>query len=85
MDLGWKVFLPALMGYIMLTAVAVYLLDAAGVTPGVPFSAALFAFNLLLMVIFIFLLDRGRLIRGAAARSRRARRTVTATSGSEGD
>jgi NADH-quinone oxidoreductase subunit H len=85
MDLGWKVFLPALMGYIMLTAVAVYLLDAAGVTPGVPFSAALFAFNLLLMVIFIFLLDRGRLIRGAAARSRRARRAVTATSGSEGD
>ena len=85
MDLGWKVFLPALMGYIMLTAVAVYLLDSAGVTPGVAFSGALFAFNLVLVVIFIFLLDRGRLIRGAAARSRRAQRTAAAASGSEGD
>jgi NADH-quinone oxidoreductase subunit H len=88
MDLGWKVFLPSLMGYIMLMAVAVYLLDSAGVTPGARFSAALLAFNLLLLGIFLFVLDRGRLIRGAAAKSRRAaepRRAITATSGSEGD
>jgi len=88
MDLGWKVFLPALMGYIMLMALAVYLLDAAGVTPGVGFSGALLGFNALLLLILLFVLDRGRLIRGATARTRRVgaeRRTVAATIGSEGD
>jgi len=88
MDLGWKVFLPALMGYIMLMGVAVYLLDSAQVQPGMAFSAALLGFNVLLLLILLFLLDRGRLIRGATARTRRVgleKPAVAVTTGSEGD
>jgi len=76
MDLGWKVFLPALMLYIMLTAVAVFVLDRAQIV-GPAFAGALFGLNLLLMLIFLYLLDRGRLVRGATAKTRAA----TATEG----
>jgi len=71
MDLGWKVFLPALMLYIMLTAVAVFVLDRAQIV-GPAFAGALFGLNLLLMLIFLYLLDRGRLVRGATAKTRAA-------------
>ncbi len=70
MDLGWKVFIPALMAYIMLMAVAIVALDSAGVPVGLGFSAALFGLNFVLMLIFLFVLDRGRLVRGATARTR---------------
>ena len=63
MDLGWKVFIPALMAYIMLMAVAIFALDAAGVTRRPRFSAALLGLNFVLMLIFLFVLDRGRLVR----------------------
>jgi len=71
MDLGWKVFLPSLMVYIMLTAVAVFVLDRAEIA-GPAFAGALFGLNLLLMLIFLYVLDRGRLVRGATARTRTA-------------
>jgi NADH-quinone oxidoreductase subunit H len=70
MDLGWKVFLPSLMAYIMIIAVAVYSLDVAGVPLGVGYAAALFGLNLILLLLFLYVLDRGRLVRGATARTR---------------
>lgn len=88
MDLGWKVFIPALMAYIMLMAVAIYALDAAGIAQGIVFSAGLLGVNLVLALVCLFVLDRGRLIRGATARTRRGRGTGAArvaASGSEGD
>ena len=88
MDLGWKVFIPALMAYIMLMAVAIFALDSAGVQVGLGFSAALFALNFVLMLIFLFVLDRGRLVRGATARTRAtsgAGATTAAATVSEGD
>jgi NADH-quinone oxidoreductase subunit H len=88
MDLGWKVFIPALMAYIMLMAVAIYALDSAGIPVGRSFSAALFGVNFVLMLIFLFVLDRGRLVRGATARTRRTAEAGAATvvlRGSEGD
>ncbi len=85
MDLGWKVFLPALMAYIMVTASAVYGLDALGVQTGPVFAAALFGLNLVLLVAFLFLLDRGRLIHGATARTRRGRTAAQVAGASEGD
>jgi len=62
--------------YIMLTAVAVFVLDRAQIV-GPAFAGALFGLNLLLMLIFLYLLDRGRLVRGATAKTRAA----TATEG----
>ncbi len=88
MDLGWKVFIPALMGYILLMGAAIVALDAAGVPVGRTFAGALFAVNLVLMLVFLYGLDRGRLVRGATASTRTApgARTVSATAaGSEGD
>ena len=88
MDLGWKVFIPALMAYIMLMAVAIFALDSAGVAVGRSFSAALFGINLVLVLVFLFVLDRGRLVRGATARTRRTAEAGAATvalRGSEGD
>jgi len=88
MDLGWKVFIPALMAYIMLMAVAIFALDSAGIAVGRSFSAALFAVNFVLVLIFLYVLDRGRLVRGATARSRRTAEAGAATvvlRGSEGD
>jgi NADH-quinone oxidoreductase subunit H len=78
MDLGWKVFLPALMGYIMLTALVVYLLDSAGIEVGLLYSGGLFAVNLMLMLLFLFVLDRGALVSGATAKTRRSPRELAA-------
>jgi NADH-quinone oxidoreductase subunit H len=88
MDLGWKVFIPALMVYIMLMAVAIFALDAADVSVGLGFSAALFGLNLILMLFFLYVIDSGRLVRGATARTRkkhRSRHAAMAASGSEED
>jgi NADH-quinone oxidoreductase subunit H len=88
MDLGWKVFIPALMVYIMLMAVAIFALDSAGVAVGLGFSASLFGINLVLMLIFLYVIDRGRLVRGATAKTRARPGTTTAAAAatvSEGD
>ena len=76
------------MAYIMLMAVAIFALDSAGVAVGRSFSAALFGINLVLVLVFLFVLDRGRLVRGATARTRRTAEAGAATvalRGSEGD
>jgi len=78
MNLGWKVFIPLLMGYIMLMGVAMYLLDSWGMQPGLKYSAALIGLNLVVMVIFVWVVDRGSIVRGATARTRRAPGTATA-------
>ncbi|MBT8478253.1 MAG: NADH-quinone oxidoreductase subunit H, partial [Gemmatimonadetes bacterium] len=88
MDLGWKVFIPALMAYIMLMAVAIYALDTAGIEVGIAYSAALLGINFALALILLFLVDRGRLVRGATAKTRnraRAEAAAAAAGGSEGD
>ena len=88
MDLGWKVFIPALMAYIMLMAIAIFGLDTAGVPVGLGFSAALFGLNFVLVLIGLFVLDRGRLVRGATARTRATPGVGPATAAatvSEGD
>jgi len=88
MDLGWKIFIPALMAYIMLMAIAIFGLDSAGVPVGLGFSAALFGLNFVLVLIGMFVLDRGRLVRGATARTRATPGVGAATAAatvSEGD
>ena len=72
MDLGWKVFIPMLMGYIMLMGLAIYLLDSWGIPSGYKYSAALIGLNVVLMVILVWVVDRGTLVKGATARTRRA-------------
>ncbi len=71
MDLGWKVFIPMLMGYIMLMGLAMYLLDEAGVPVGLGYSGALLVLNFVLMAILLWAVDRGTIVRGATANTRR--------------
>lgn len=68
MNLGWKVFLPLLMVYIMGMAVLIYALDAAGVATGPTYALILAGANLLVMIVLVLFVDRGLTVRGAAYR-----------------
>jgi NADH-quinone oxidoreductase subunit H len=69
MALGWKVMLPLALGYIMVTATALWVLDAvAGVSSELVRMGALTALNLVIAVWVFRLLDRGALISGSESR-----------------
>ncbi|MSR07449.1 MAG: NADH-quinone oxidoreductase subunit NuoH [Gemmatimonadetes bacterium] len=67
MQLGWKFLLPLAIAYVMVIATSVYALDLAGVAFGARYGAILFALNVVILYLVFWLLDRGRLIRGARA------------------
>jgi len=75
MSLGWKIMLPAALGYVVVIAGATLGLDALGVprTPvhGWPvYSLCLMALNIVLVGLLFVVADRGRLISPASARVR---------------
>ena len=70
MDLGWKVLLPVALGYVMVIAVAVWALEAAGMQFGVAYTLVLTALSLALGALLLLGLDRNRVIGGSAARQR---------------
>ncbi len=68
MALGWKVLLPLSLGYLAVIATAIwYLHEQLGWTYGTPFALALGAVNLVLVVLVVWWLDRGRLVAGSVA------------------
>ncbi|MBX9927647.1 MAG: NADH-quinone oxidoreductase subunit NuoH [Gemmatimonadaceae bacterium] len=74
MALGWKIMLPIALLYIVVIASAILALDATGLSRGtVAYQGALFAVNLVLLVLIVFVLDRGRLISPAYSRLERER------------
>jgi NADH-quinone oxidoreductase subunit H len=77
MSLGWKVMLPTALAYVMLIAMTILLLDELGVTYGFGYGVALTAVSGAATLAFVFFLDRGRTITGAAAR--RTQRVETKT------
>jgi NADH-quinone oxidoreductase subunit H len=68
MHLGWKVMLPVALGYVMALAATILVLDQMGVE-GFLFGAVLTAVSGLATLLFVFVLDRGRIMGGAAADS----------------
>ena len=68
MQLGWKVLLPTALAYIMVVAATMLTLDEVGVAYGFTYGLALTAVSTVCTVAFVFYLDRGRIIKGAAAR-----------------
>ncbi|MGH7638230.1 MAG: NADH-quinone oxidoreductase subunit NuoH [Gemmatimonadaceae bacterium] len=69
MSLGWKVLLPTALAYIMVIAGAVIGLQIAGYAPRHwQFHAVMFGLNVLLTIIVLFLLDRGRIVSPAHSR-----------------
>ncbi|MDE3002291.1 MAG: NADH-quinone oxidoreductase subunit NuoH [Gemmatimonadota bacterium] len=67
MALGWKVMLPTSLGYVMLVAMTILVLDEVGVQYGFFYGLALTAVSGAATLSFMFFLDRGRTIAGAAA------------------
>jgi NADH-quinone oxidoreductase subunit H len=67
MALGWKVFIPMGLAYVLFVAVAVWVVDGPlGVTSVAARSGLLFLFNVPVLVLVFRVLDRGRLIRGSS-------------------
>jgi len=67
MALGWKVMLPTALAYVMLVGGTILTLDEVGVQWGPAYGIALTAVSGVATVAFMFFLDRGRVITGAAA------------------
>jgi NADH-quinone oxidoreductase subunit H len=75
MSLGWKTLLPLALGYIVTIAAATLGLDAAGVprtsVHGVPvYGLCLLGLNVVIVLLLVVGVDRGRLISPASARIR---------------
>jgi len=64
MHLGWKVMLPVALAYIMIIAATVLVMDQLGVE-GFLFGAVLTGVSAICTGIFVFWIDRGRLISGS--------------------
>ncbi len=69
MALGWKVMLPTALAYVMLIGGTILFLDEIGMAWGFGYGLALTAVSGAATFGFVFFLDRGRTITGAAAHS----------------
>jgi NADH-quinone oxidoreductase subunit H len=67
MHLGWKVLLPVALGYIVVVAAAVLTLDSLGIEYGFLYGVILTIVNLIPTGIFLWIIDRDRVIAGSAA------------------
>jgi len=69
MSLGWKFLLPLALGYIVVIAGAVVLLESLGFARGSwPFHLGLAMLNVVAVVILFMIVDRGRLVSPAYSR-----------------
>ena len=66
MHLGWKVVLPTSLAYVMLVAATVLVLEQVGISGGFRLGLVLTGVSLVATGIFVWFLDRGRIIAGAA-------------------
>ena len=74
MALGWKVLLPAALAYIMVVATAVWVLVKDDTEMTVSDGLWLFALNVLMLIVVMGIIDRGRLIAGSSVASLRGAR-----------
>ncbi len=86
MALGWKVMLPTALAYVMLMAGAVLSLDTIGLHWGFWYGLVLTGVSTVATAGFLFFVDRGHTISGAAAESHgRAKSRALAASVAVGD
>ena len=65
MDLGWKVLLPTALAYITLMGTGILVLDTMGIRYGLLYGLILTAINIVATLVFLFVVDRGRVIKGS--------------------
>ena len=83
MQLGWKVMLPTALTYVMIVAGTILVLDQIDASEFV-FGMTLTGVSAICTVSFVFFLDRGRIIQGAAAGRRRPGSRITLDPGEKG-
>jgi NADH-quinone oxidoreductase subunit H len=66
MSLGWKIFLPTALAYIVIIAALVLVLDMAGIERGLVYGLILFGVNAVMLFVLFVLLDRGRIVSPAS-------------------
>ena len=66
MHLGWKVMLPVALGYIVIMGTSILVLDTIGIEYGVLYGLILTAINLVPTAIFLWVVDRDRVMAGSA-------------------
>lgn len=71
MHLGWKVMLPTALTYVMVVAFSILLLEELAVPFGFTYGLVLTGVSAVCTGIFVFVLDRDRVITGAAQAARR--------------
>src|SRR4051812_43680505 len=62
MALGWKLLLPLALAYLMILAVASFIMDQFGIRFGVTYALVLFVINLVMVGAVMWGFDRGRII-----------------------
>ena len=67
MSLGWTVMLPTALAYVMLIGGTILALDEIGMAWGFGYGLALTAVSGVATIAFVYFVDRGRTITGAAA------------------
>jgi NADH-quinone oxidoreductase subunit H len=81
MHLGWKVMLPSALAYIVLVGTSILVLDSVGIPFGTLYGLILTAINLVALVLFLVVLDRDRIMSGAAGPVYRGTRTAALPQG----
>ena len=70
MALGWKVLLPIALGYLMLLATAIWILEYFSIEQNIVYGLILFAVNLPVIYVLFWILDSGRLVFGYGGQRR---------------
>jgi NADH-quinone oxidoreductase subunit H len=70
MALGWKVLLPIALGYLMLLATAIWVLEHFNIEQNLVYGLILFAVNLPVIYVLFWILDSGRLVFGYGGQRR---------------
>ena len=83
MQLGWKVMLPTALAYLMVVAATILALDQLGVAYGFVFGLVLTVVSAVCTGIFLFVVDRGRILTGASYGARERFRAQARASGRE--
>lgn len=73
MSLGWRVMLPLALGYIVLIATTLLILQAVGVNPGPMHSFVLLMENICVLLLLFVMVDEGRIISPAYGRAQQGR------------
>ena len=79
MHLGWKILLPTALAYIMLIGTTILVLDSMGVAFGLMYGLVLTAVSALALLVFMWVVDRDRVMAGSSSTSARQRRSLGVT------